>query len=207
MKRIKNVFLLAMVAMFVGACGGDEKKEPTDGEAIRMRIGKHDYLTYVYGEMRWMVENSREGICSGITYGRDANGNQTVGGGGDYDNLENGYYYASDQAPSACPEGWGLPTTSEVDELISRVYDDEDGDGRWWWWGDDGSQYGAFAGWKRGVTDGNRWNEWDMFGKWWVDTSTGVDKLLMGCSGYLAWDPRRFDDGTTWCSVRCVQRK
>ncbi|MDR1273798.1 MAG: fibrobacter succinogenes major paralogous domain-containing protein [Odoribacteraceae bacterium] len=146
MKQTKHVFLLAVVAMLAGAFCPDKrdvKSEPLDG-VVRMRIGKHDYLTFVYGGKRWMVENSKEGTPSGIAYGRDANGNPCYGGGGDDDNKKNGYYYTWEQAATACPDGWALPTKQDAQALCARLT--ADSTGRQWWGGLGIRGYDASAG-------------------------------------------------------------
>jgi uncharacterized protein (TIGR02145 family) len=219
MRQTKHVFLLAVVAMFVGACDPDEKNDERSDEqneqkddekseqsngTVRMRIGKHDYLTYVYGGKRWMVENSKEGTPSGIAYGSDKDGNQYAGGGGVYDNLENGYYYIWDDAASACPDGWRLPTTPEAEDLISRVSADVNGVGKWWF-GDEGYRNGAFAGYlMRPYRDTIEWDDWGEFGYWWLGNRTpsviageGRGVSIWGIGGIAT---------SYWCSVRCIQK-
>jgi uncharacterized protein (TIGR02145 family) len=219
MKQTKHVFLLAVIAMFVGACDPDEKSDERSDEqneqkddeqneqpngAVRMRIGKHDYLTYVYGGKRWMVENSKEGTPSGIAYGSDENGNQCAGGGGIYDNLENGYYYTSEQAATACPDGWGLPTTPDAENLNTSIQVDKNG--ARWWTGKEGITHKAFAGTLEytGRLSPPSWAGWGTTGWWWIETRTGARLRSRYDLDYVSAFIPMF--GGSLSSVRCVQK-
>jgi uncharacterized protein (TIGR02145 family) len=202
MKQTKHVFLLAVVAMLVGAFCPDKrdvKSEQSDG-AVRMRIGKHDYLTFVYGGKRWMVENSKEGTPSGIAYGRDANGNQCYSGGGDDDNKENGYYYTREQAATACPDGWVLPTPQDASDLIGELKAEPPGMS--WWSESHENANDAYAGMVRMGGGRLRWFAWGQTGIWWITSQNGV--LVSPRDGL----PYYYDYENTFklCSVRCVQK-
>jgi uncharacterized protein (TIGR02145 family) len=207
MKQTKHVFLLAIVVMLVGACGSDENsyenREQPDGSVL-MRIGKHDYLTFMYGDTRWMVENSKEGNYSGKAYGRDANGNAIGSFDNDtdiYDGQENGYYYTVDQATSACPSGWSLPTYEEAETLKLLLLSAPD-DSRKWWEGAKGTLFGAYAG----VAGGEQiqWGCYGTSGHWFCKMETEIRGFSLTLAG------RNWIEGVggspQWRSVRCVQR-
>jgi uncharacterized protein (TIGR02145 family) len=222
MKQTKIVFLFAVIVIFVGACSPDENSDEINEEinewkneekielpdgTVLMRIGNHDYLTFVYGETRWMVQNSKEGTYSGIAYGRDAKG-KAVGSFANstdiYDGQENGYYYTVDQAASACPSGWGLPTKDEWDSMWQIMRAGTDGT-HIWWYGAKGIQQGAFAGSFFYSHDG--WEGFGYYGAYMLKPSVvhGITwkwvGVTMSATGFT-WN----DDNPLWCSVRCVQR-
>jgi uncharacterized protein (TIGR02145 family) len=163
------------------------------GNAVSMRIGNHDYLTHMYGTKCWMVENSKEGTPSSIAYGRDANGNPlgTIFSGAGGAGLVNGYYYARELAPTACPEGWRLPTITEVADLVSIVKADIAGIGRWW----------AVAGEKASgyfYTGYFRWEHWGDNSVWWA--ASGQRFLGYATDIYIINSLN-----ANWLTVRCVQ--
>jgi uncharacterized protein (TIGR02145 family) len=206
MKQTKHVFLLAMVVMLAGAFCPDKRdvkseqqREQPDG-AVRMRIGNNDYLTFVYGGKRWMVENSKEGTPSGIAYGRDANGNPCYGGGREDDNNKNGYYYTWEQAATACPDGWTLPTKQDAQALCAGLTADTTG--RRWWGGlgDRASNASAgLVGYGDGALDAY-WILWGRGGCWW---SSGN----LTCIIVTEKEAKVYDEigHVIMCSVRCVQ--
>jgi hypothetical protein len=58
--------------------------------------GVYSTVKYPLGIGTWMTTNSKEGNPTATTYKDRSEG-------------ERGYYYNAADAPSACPEGWGLP--------------------------------------------------------------------------------------------------
>jgi hypothetical protein len=65
------------------------------------------YETYNFNGTTWMVTNSQEGNWSYDCFNGDAN--------------KPGYYYSKVNAPSACPEGWTLPSLFQATELLNYV--------------------------------------------------------------------------------------
>jgi hypothetical protein len=170
----------------------------TNGNAVPLRIGNHDYLTYMYGNKCWMVENSMEGTPTGIAFGYGTDGNPLgviVEGLEDYAGQLNGYYYTWEQASTACPAGWRLPVDAEITDLIDKVNADVPGTGKWW----TVASNNAFAG--LYYTNVNRWNHWRSGGYWWGGDISGrsffaYTDIMLGPSNYtlIAY------------SVRCVQK-
>jgi uncharacterized protein (TIGR02145 family) len=185
------------VTIYGFACG-------KGGNAISVRIGNNDYLTHVYGTKCWMAQNSMEGTSySSIAFGRNAYGNpfgNFYPGDADYSGESNGYYYTWSQANTAnnaCPNGWRLPTDTEINGLISAANLDKTGIGKWWC-GAYGESSGAFAGCYN--PDGNGyWYDWGTRGLWWGAVNnrrfTGTASTLGDVNTH----------GTAWFSVRCVQ--
>jgi hypothetical protein len=172
----------------------------TDGNAIALPVGQNLYLTHMYYGKCWMVENSREGNYSSVGFGLDASGNPlnqnyfnttgtsiTTGHG-----VTNGYYYAPDQAASACPSGWRLPTLAEATELVGLY--NQANINKWWLDVD----YGAFAGNYDVVSYDGSWWAGNQRGYWWYDTykafSAGSGSVIIQNETYTAH----------WMSVRCV---
>jgi uncharacterized protein (TIGR02145 family) len=120
------------------ACG-------TGGTAVPKRIGNRDYLTHVYGDKCWMVENSREGTAAAHYY--QNNGQYALG-----------YYYnTAGQKWSACPSGWHLPTNAEFDVVKSEVGTTTEGKDKWW---NDKNLLAGYLGWGGWHTEG-RWQATD----------------------------------------------
>ena len=69
------------------------------------RVPGEKYLTVTAGGLTWMAENLYE-TASGISY----NGCEVM-------NAVFGRYYSQEEALTACPDGWRLPTAAEWDAL------------------------------------------------------------------------------------------
>ena len=69
---------------------------PTPGES---------YISFTYGSLRWMAENLHE------------TGSGTAYQGCEVMNTVFGRYYTYEEALTACPSGWRLPTAAEWDAL------------------------------------------------------------------------------------------
>jgi uncharacterized protein (TIGR02145 family) len=175
----------------VAVCG-------TEGNAVSVRIGNNDYLTHMYGTKCWMVQNSREGTAySSPAFGKPS-GNFYLGYA-DYSGQSNGHYYIWSQANAAnnaCPNGWHLPTDTEINALMNAVNIDKTGIGKWWC-GEYGASFDAFAGCYN--PDTNSWYDWGDRGLWWGAVTnrrfTGTTSTLGDVNTH----------GTAWFSVRCVQ--
>ncbi len=182
----------------------------TNGTAVLRRIGNNDYLTHLYGtgdnQRCWMVQNSMEGTANSIAYGRDGNGNTfgVINSGSQFDGQTNGYYYGSSLAVSACPVGWHLPTSAEVNTLVSEVNVSRNTNPvSKWWCGVQGVSNSAFAGYSYYSTYWHRWKDFTVFGDWWYDTGT---KYMSGNSNSDLIAPSNNINGTNLLlSVRCVQ--
>lgn len=148
-------------------------------------VGTNTYKTMVYGNLRWMVTNSREGISSATTYSGKAEG-------------ENGYYYDADNKVNAVPPGWRLPTFEEAQALKAIIDANPNSEGAQYWRSAAG---GAYAG----INSGS-WTLWGEQGVWRLADKADGKKTatLTSNKGVLA-----VEDGSTktprWFSVRCVQ--
>jgi uncharacterized protein (TIGR02145 family) len=97
-----------------GVYGEIELEVYGDGTPISQTIGQHEYLTYNFGGLIWMIENSMEGESSYQMYDSDPN-------------KVSGYYYTPTQARSTdpektpCPDGWRLPRANEATNLRSYL--------------------------------------------------------------------------------------
>jgi hypothetical protein len=92
-------------------------------------VGENTYKTWVFpGTLgRWMTSNSKEGTYEFDSYILPASAGYTPGPG------ERGYYYYPDQASSACPVGWHLPTVNEVGSLSVYLFGCENSNVRVEW--------------------------------------------------------------------------
>jgi hypothetical protein len=77
-------------------------------EPTNLLIGDHYYDTYNYDGVIWMVQSSQEGNWSYDRYNND-------------EELSVRCYYLLENAPSACPDGWVLPTTYQVTKLFNYL--------------------------------------------------------------------------------------
>lgn len=178
-----------------------------DGVPVAQPIGENSYLTHMFGNKCWMIENSVEGTGMGIAYGLDWDGNQC--GGYVYGNLGdlNGYYYTWEQANqtnNACPAGWRLPTEAEVDDLTDDIYTYFDGgsfNGISKWWCGWEPEYKANAGCR--FNDVN-WRDWGYHGYWWFSTRDMYFWNLYWTE-FKAIKKDERPEETMWNSVRCVR--
>jgi hypothetical protein len=79
-------------------------------EPTNVLIGENYYDTYDFNGTTWMVQSSKEGNWSFDRYNNDD------------EKLR--CYYLQDDAPSACPDGWGLPTIYQVTKLFNYLRND-----------------------------------------------------------------------------------
>jgi uncharacterized protein (TIGR02145 family) len=161
----------------------------TEGIALPLTIGGRSYLTHLYGNKCWMVENSMEGTPSATYYYND---NVKV----------NGYYYTQAQAPGACPSGWHLPTATEY---TNSWYDVQIMGGNpmtntylRWWFGPQGAANGAFAGER---TNESQWEGWDVRARWWTST---INTCIVS-SATLSYSTLPGEKTSGWYSVRCIR--
>jgi uncharacterized protein (TIGR02145 family) len=128
----------------------------------------------------WMIVNSKEGTPSATRYGEMAEG-------------ERGYYYTWEQAASACPEGYSLPTRAQYSWLGALVTHDASMFHLWRYGGTGSDSYaGCFHG-EPFIPD--LWGQ----GTYWTSTRR-----------YFAWFADDYfvgagDGPTEYFSVRCVK--
>lgn len=170
-----------VTVVIVGRCCG------SNGTAVTMPIGENSYMTHLYVNRCWMVQNSIEGggnYYSARYYDLDPT-------------KDNGAYYTTENASYGCPDGWRLPTDAEFEALRAEVNADRLNTGRWWV-GENGYDNGAFSGQYSG---GSRyWKDWDVCGFWWSSSAGSY------YTGVVDGMPQKWTELTVqnWFSVRCV---
>ena len=166
----------------------DDKPGPGEiGEDGVFTVGSNSYQTQIYGNLRWMVTNSKEGIPVAKTYEGKSEG-------------ENGYYYDAAGKNSACPPGWRLPTWEEA-EILKATIEANPGSEAVKWWTD--ADFGAFAG----INSGN-WTLWGEQGVWRLADRESDGRKY--CTMTIKKDGTiSIEEGSSknprWYSVRCVQ--
>jgi hypothetical protein len=124
-----------------------------NGVAVKRQVGANDYLTHMYGDKCWMVQNSREGTPSATYWGT-------------LSDRVNGYYYDFANKETQCAGNWRLPTQAEAEEMVLIARTDPERLGKWWY-GEMGVEHGAFAGYHD-----TAWQYWGSYGRWWVITES-----------------------------------
>lgn len=149
--------------------------------------GKSSYLTHMYGDRCWMVQNSMEGTPVAKMYDDDPS-------------KVNGYYYLKSQAKKdACPDGWRLPdyADSEVLRPLAEGAANKSGAGKWWI----NASYGAAAG-QLMIYDSS-WYGWGSVGYWFLRDDIGARFYAFTNSASMSYD----GVGYQWNSVRCIFKK
>lgn len=153
-------------------------------------VGENRYYTQLYGNLRWMVTNSKEGTPLETTYEGKQPG-------------ENGYYYDAENKVTACPEGWRLPTWDEALALKAWIDADPQAETAKYWLK---NEFGAFAGQKA-----NTWSNWGLEGMWRLADRESDGRTV--CVMHAKANDGSFtvEDGTTKTprgfSVRCVKEE
>jgi len=129
----------------------------------------------------WMIDGSKEGIPSSMTYGAD--------------NLNvDGYYYNYSNALSACPAGFELPSIAQWQKLADYVNSNRGSMlESWQWFGNTSA-----GGYHNPVTG---WRYAGIGGSWWTSGETTVytyfGQMAVG-SNVITTDD--------WYSVRCIEK-
>lgn len=155
-----------------------------------LTVGSNSYLYYKYGDLYWMVSNSKEGTPDGTSYTGKLDG-------------ENGYYYSAVNKNSACPAGWRLPTWDEATALKTIIDVDRTATDVKWWTND---AEGAYAG----INSGS-WVNWGIQGVWRLSNNSSTSSIYNTMTSNSSVTPAVFtvDAGSSktprWYSVRCVK--
>lgn len=121
----------------------------------------NSYLYHQYGDLYWMVTNSREGDPINKTWGTELEDSKAEG--------ENGFYYLAKEKEQACPDGWRLPTRAEGNALMEIIKTDKEAkEVRWWTKASDNAFAGAIR--NGGVSAG-----WETYGVWRLATGLNED--------------------------------
>jgi len=148
---------------------------------------KGTYRTWCYppstGLGCWMIDNSREGTPTFVTYPGSATGLL-------------GSYYVQAQASTACPPGYVLPTLAQYNALIAYINSPYSTIREYTQWSD----ISALQGLATGVPSSVNWQWLGAAGFWWsAETAEGVTQF----GGTLAqW---YFFPDSYALSVRCVK--
>ncbi len=157
---MKQLFTKSALAIFTACTLSLSVSAQTDGTpGVFTSEAGNSYLYYQYGDLYWMVSNSREGDPKYKTYHAEGEDSKAEG--------ENGYYYYAGEKEQACPEGWRLPTREEADKLIEYILKDETAeDVRWW----NRAEDNAFAG---AIRD-EKATAWGIYGIWRLANGTNT---------------------------------
>ncbi len=183
-----------------------------NGVAVPLKIGNNNYLTHMYGDKCWMVENSREGTPYATSYGGSVSGTTVSSINIRYKPAGNPvqYYYSSANAYQACPSGWHLATATDVSKLraiVNLSANQEDlTKGVQYWVGSNvigyksNSDNAALTGGLFLSSGTYYWRYWSETGYWWIEKRNAIvgDNSSLGA-------PTGLYDTVALLGVRCVQ--
>lgn len=192
LKAIKSTGITVDGVAFNGNSEDGSEVTPPSGDIGAdgvLTVGSNEYQTQVYGNLRWMVTNSKEGNPMATTYEGKAEG-------------ENGYYYDADTKGSACPQGWRLPTWEEAESLKATIEANRHSESVKWWLDEES---GAFAGLNSG-----QWTLWGEQGTWRLADRESDGRKFCTFTIKKKEGTITVEDGSSkkprWYSVRCVQK-
>ncbi len=183
-----------------------------NGVAVPQKIGNNTYLTHMYGDKCWMVENSREGTPHAYKYEGTISGASTSSAYVTYRPTGSPaqYYYGSSIASLACPTGWHLATVTEAGNLRTivntAITQNDDTKGAQYWAGPKAVGYqstsasAALTGGAFNITPTYYWRYWSEQGYWWI---TG-NNAIVGTNASLG-APTTSYNTVAFLGVRCVQ--
>lgn len=150
---MRNLVRKSIVLIAVSCCMVMNVDAQTNGNAGTFETASgNSYLYHQYGDLYWMVSNSREGDPVNKTWGIETADPKAEG--------ENGFYYLGKEKEMACPDGWRLPTRAEGDALMTLIKSDKEAPAaRWWTKAEDN----AFAG---AIRNGGISAGWEAYGVW-----------------------------------------
>jgi uncharacterized protein (TIGR02145 family) len=184
----KNWLKVALLsAMFAAVTfTGCDKKEPSTAVAETgttvTDVDGNTYRTKVYNGVEWMIDNSKKTTgVTGCTYNPI---DRTNVSGVDYGRL-----YSWNCAPTACPEGWCLPSDADFKALFTAL----------------GTDTTAWADWNSGSSlvgyyNGSYFGSQGMNGLWWSSSRSNWHWSVIGgtTSGELTTN-----NSNSSYSVRC----
>lgn len=182
-----------------------------NGVAVPQKIGNNTYLTHMYGDKCWMVENSREGTPIAYKYEGTISGGSTSSAYVTYRPTGSpAQYYYGDSRTQACPAGWHLATVTEAGNLRTivntAITQNDDTKGAQYWAGPKAVGYqstsasAALTGGAFNITPTYYWRYWSEQGFWWISGSYAI----VGNNASLG-APTTSYNTTAFLGVRCVQ--
>ncbi|MEI8203747.1 MAG: fibrobacter succinogenes major paralogous domain-containing protein [Bacteroidota bacterium] len=135
--RFSVVLVMGFMLISVSGCKKDDSTitpTPTPSSPLAHDVDGNVYHTVVIGTQTWMVENLKvthfrngdpivhqrdASIWSSIYTGLYTNYNNLAATGETYGRLYN--WYAAMEGPVLAPEGWHIPTSTEVQTLIDYL--------------------------------------------------------------------------------------
>ena len=183
-----------------------------NGVAVPLKIGNNNYLTHMYGDKCWMVENSREGTPYAYKYEGVISGASTSSAYVTYRPTGSPaqYYYGSTTASQACPAGWHLASATEAGNLRTivntAISQNDDKKGAQYWAGPKAIGYqsnsanAALTGGAFNSTPTYYWKDWSDKGYWWISQYNAI------VGTYTSLGPPTASYHTVaFLPVRCVQ--
>lgn len=182
------------------------------GVAVPLKIGNNTYLTHMYGDKCWMVENSREGTPYAYNYEGAITGASTSSAYVTYRPTGSPaqYYYSSITAYQACPAGWHLATATEAGNLrtiVNTAISQNDATkGAQYWAGptvigyQSNSASAALTGGAFNSSPTYYWRDWSYKGYWWI----AQNNAIVGTNANLG-APTTSYHTVAFLPVRCVQ--
>ncbi|GHS96160.1 hypothetical protein FACS189421_00730 [Bacteroidia bacterium] len=148
------------------------------------------YRTYTYpGDIgTYMVDNSKEGDFTSTTYPGHESG-------------ERGYYYTWENAPTACPDGFELPSPADFDRLHTWFTTTQ-------WQLREGMLHLPDAAFGGEYREPNTWGAWENRSTWWGSAFEAYQSWFQD-SGFamvkvdLSADP---EQSRRLKSVRCIKK-
>ncbi|NDV67126.1 FISUMP domain-containing protein [Bacteroides sp. 224] len=129
-------------------------------------IGEKTYLTHMYGNKCWMIQNSREGTADATRYSGKVAGSR-------------GYYYtfanATKTSDGPCPSGWRVPTVADVQDLQTVLSANINLPEVKFWGGPSPESY-VLGGYYYLYDTSQYWELWDVTGIWWTTSTSNSDR-------------------------------
>jgi uncharacterized protein (TIGR02145 family) len=168
----------------------------TPGTAL---INGHEYATYEFNGVVWIVENLVEDDGEGGIFTTYNDGFIQDAGAGVHSPGERGYYYTLEAARRICSNGWRLPNQYEVTQLVNYIAGSSSSDDEKRYWISPELLAGRLNNAVNPATA--YWQTWDQYGFW---ASTDISRYFRASAVTIVAASSTTPE-SQGSSVRCVK--